>query len=217
MIKAVIFDVDGTICDSEPFHKLARDRVLKDYSLDVEYWSPKALYRGKREYWAEVIDATGINIDVESLVKKEFDQIVELVIERNLKPSKNLVELLEFLKGENIIIGIGSSSDLSYVQNIIKALGIDKYFSVISCGDMVQFAKPAPDIFLKALDMAKVSSEQALVIEDSLTGVKAGHNANIKCVGYDVASGEYKQDLSVCEFVVNDMIQIIDIIKELNA
>ncbi len=217
MIKAVIFDVDGTICDTEPFHKIARDRVLQDYSLDVEYWSPKALYRGKREYWAEVIDATGINIDVESLVKKEFDQIVELVVEKNLKPSKNLVELLEFLKAENIIIGIGSSSDQSYVKKIIKALNVDEYFSVISCGDMVEYAKPAPDIFLKALDMAKVSSEQALVVEDSLTGVKAGHNANIKCVGYDVASGEYKQDMSVCEFVINDMIQIIDIIKGLNA
>ena len=47
MIKAVIFDVDGTIADTEPFHKLARDRVLQEYSLDVEYWSPKALYRGK--------------------------------------------------------------------------------------------------------------------------------------------------------------------------
>ena len=217
MIKAVIFDVDGTIADTEPFHKLARDKVLQDYLLNVEYWSPKALYRGKREYWSEVIKETGIKIDVESLVNREFDQIVELVIENNLKPSKNLVELLEFLKAENIQICIGSSSDLAYVKKIIKALNIDEYFSVISCGDMVELAKPAPDIYLKALEMAKISSEQALVVEDSLTGVKAGHNANIKCVGYDVAQGEYKQDMSVCEFVVNDMIKIIDIVKNLNA
>ena len=87
MIKAVIFDMDGVIADTEPLHKRARDRLLAALGLDVEEISPTAIGRSKRAFWGEVAAKYGLTYTADELTVKEFDALMTIVREERIRPT----------------------------------------------------------------------------------------------------------------------------------
>ena len=85
MIKAVIFDMDGVIADTEPLHKRARDRLLAALGLDVEEISPTAIGRSKRAFWGEVAAKYGLTYTADELTVKEFDALMTIVREERIR------------------------------------------------------------------------------------------------------------------------------------
>lgn len=122
--------------------------------------------------------------------------------------------MLSFLREKNIKAAIASSSDRNYVKGILSLLDFDRYFYAVACGDEVLAAKPAPDVYLRALSLCGVKAEETLSVEDSDTGAKAAAAAYIPCIAYDVVQDkQLKQKFDACTFKVHRMLDIENIVQ----
>ena len=218
MIKAVVFDMDGVIADTEPLHEKARNALLESLGLDVEQLSPQAIGRSKRSFWSEISQKFNLKESGDELTLREFDMIMRIAKESNLKPSQGMKELLEFLEREKIKAAVASSSDRNYVEKILALTDLGGYFCVTACGDEVPCAKPAPDVYLKALNGCGVNASEALAVEDSDTGARAAEAAGIPCIAYDAVEDErLRQSFNICSYKVKKISDIVNIIKGAKA
>jgi len=220
MIKAVLFDLDGTL--------LNRDESLKGF-IDNQYrrlnkWLghiPKETYISR---FIELDNGGYIWKDqVYQQLSKEY-QIFGITWEgllqdyinefrHNCVPFKNLIQMLEELKSSNLQLGMITNGYGQFQLDNIKALGIENYFDVILISEWEGIKKPNPKIFLRALEQLKVSPNQCIFLGDHPENdVKAAQNVGMK--------GIWKKDVrweSVkADFTVNDLAELFLIIKKLN-
>jgi beta-phosphoglucomutase family hydrolase len=184
--KAVIFDMDGVLVDSEPFHAQNEKLMFKKLGLDITD--------------EEHSNFTGVATDVMwqqiSEIRELPYSVVELteltVIQSNkyfgslekIEPFPGLVDLLEKLFDAEIPLAVATSSDAVTMQNILEKSGLRKYFRFTVCRDDVAKSKPAPDVFLRAAKLLGVAPENCLVFEDSKNGIKAAKAAGTYCIAY---------------------------------
>ena len=213
MIRAVIFDMDGVIADTEPLHKRARDKLLAELGLNVEEISPTAIGRSKRVFWGEVTEKYNLPYTADRLTVWEFDMIMQIVREEHIRPTEGLCDLLVSLHRSGIVTAVASSSDRNYVDTVLEVAGLADKFDYSACGNEVPAAKPAPDVYLKALRLCGVSADQAVAVEDSDTGIKAAKTAGLYCIGFDVFLDEnFRQKFTLADVVIHDMSKVISLI-----
>ena len=192
--KAIIFDMDGVMFDTERLYEEAFLSVAKQwgYESDVTLEFVKSFKGQKKESIKKLYKTL---LDEKSLQKtgKEFDadeymkQVLEYLdgyIERNGMPVKQgLIELIKYAHINNIKVAIGTSEKLERVKYYLEKadIGID-LFDAIVCGDMVEHGKPAPDIYLKVCEKLSVNPEDAIVCEDAPNGIMASYNAGTKTI-----------------------------------
>lgn len=209
MIEAMIFDMDGVIADAEPLHAKARNALLAEFGLDVEKISPTAIGRSKRAFWTEVAEKYGLGFTADELTQREFERILEIAETMALPATDGLEDLLKALQKNGINAAVASSSDRSYVDKILQITGLKKYFCAKACGDEVPKAKPAPDVYLKALSLCNTCAANAVAVEDSDTGIAAAKAAGLYCIGYDAVSDEkFRQKFTFADAVVHDMREV---------
>lgn len=190
-MKAVIFDLDGVIADTEPLHALARRQLFERYGLSEQAHSPEAAIGvGKRFFWGKVIEKNGLGCTAEELTKADFDLVFQLIAESGLKPTEGLRELLAYLRKSKIETAVASSSDRSYVDRVLRHFRLTDYFSESACGDEVSRAKPFPDVYLRALQLCRVNADEAYAVEDSSCGMLAAQRAGIRCIAFGSQEGE---------------------------
>ena len=208
MVKAVIFDMDGVIVDSEPIHFESDRMTMKHYG---KYITDEELSRyvgvSNPDMWAELREKYQLEATVEELLETQFSYKKLLIGDRKLEPIDGIRELLEQLKGGEVRIGLASSSSREFIEFMLSNLGLAGYFEVVISGEEVQRGKPFPDIFLKAAQGLGVEPSDCMVIEDSGHGVKAAKRAGMRCVGF-VSPNSAKQDLSSADEVVCSIMQI---------
>ena len=182
-MKAVIFDVDGTLLDTERIYMQA----WKDAAAELGYEIADELLRKTRAI--NVKDAArifeteignGFSYDKTRVVRV---RIAEEIIQREspiLKPG--VTELLAFLQEKRIRLSVASSTHLKGTKEHLSESGILEPFEVVVGGDMVTKGKPNPDIFLKAAELLHLAPEECLVVEDSPAGIRAAHAAGMKAV-----------------------------------
>ena len=206
MAKFVVFDMDGVLADTEPLHRESCRALLEKLRLDVAAILPKAYARSKREFWGEVARENGLLYTADELTRWEFDLLIEIVKKSGLRPTAGLCETLQKLRGAGYTLAVASSSDRVYVQAILEMTGLKEYFSAVACGNDVAAAKPAPDVYLRALELCGAKAEQAIAVEDSDTGISAAKAAGLYCIGYDAVSDEkFRQKFTFADAVVQDM------------
>ena len=183
MLKAVIFDVDGTLLDTERIYM----RAWQDAAAELGYIMPMELLRKTRAVNAK--DAARM---FEEEIGNGFSyektrpirvRIAEEIIEREspiLKPG--VLELLVFLQQKGIRLAVASSTNTKTTKAHLAINGIADCFEVIVGGDMIEKGKPNPDIFLKAAELLGEAPENCIVVEDSPAGIRAGSAAGMKTV-----------------------------------
>lgn len=186
--KAVIFDVDGVMLDSEPLFAAGRKKLCAEYGLK-EPESKNINGTGMRAFWASVLEFNNNTVlDPSELAHKNFEYVLDGVVENGIAETKGLTPLIIGLKESGYILAVGSSSDRFYVEFVLDHLGVSRYFDFTVCGDEVSRAKPYGDIYLKALDLLKLDARECYVIEDSDNGIKASNAAGIPCIGVSLVT-----------------------------
>ena len=183
MLKAVIFDVDGTLLDTERIYMQA----WKEAAAEQGYVMPDELLNKTRGVDAKVAarifeEEIGNGFSYQK-TRPIRVRIAEEIIEREspiLKPS--VLELLSFLREKGIRLSVASSTKTKTTKEHLQINGIADWFEVIVGGDMITKGKPNPDIFLKAAELLGEAPENCIVVEDSPAGIRAGSAAGMKTV-----------------------------------
>ncbi len=183
MLKALIFDFDGLILDTETPEILVWQSIYKDYGfeLPVHEWEKTIGGYGvsnfnAADHLALLSSGRLDSVSLRSRYRKEADAIIH-----GSPVLPGVISMIEQAKERGLQVTIGSSSPHSWVDTHANRLGIFHYFDHIICADDVApgRTKPNPDIFLKALEQLNVKNDAAVVFEDSLNGVSAARSAGI--------------------------------------
>nr|WP_314461726.1 HAD family phosphatase [uncultured Clostridium sp.] len=183
MIKAVIFDLDGLLIDSEVIsYQLYQELLNKyGYSFTIEDYAQN--YSGKTELGN--MEAIVKNYQLPVSIKEGLDYTLSREKEYFIKGvslKSGVRELLDYLKKNKYKIALASSSTKERALYALIQQGIESYFDEMVFGTEVEKGKPNPDIFLKACEKVKVDPENCLVLEDSEAGIQASFSAGIPVI-----------------------------------
>ena len=198
MIKNIIFDFDGVLVDSEILVAKAFSKYMQEIGIKTNE-KEFANLAGKKT--VEVIDILSEKYSLKDK-QKFFDDIMNIASNIYKKELKTVVGVEEFLKKSKHNLYIGSNSMKNRILDGLKRVGLEKYFNPnhIYSFDLVDNPKPHPDIYLKAVNDNDLIIDETIIIEDSVVGVNAGKNANIKVIGL-TAGGHWHTDRDEKELI----------------
>lgn len=203
---AVIFDMDGVIVDSNPFHKKALLQFCQKHGINITEKEMKTSVFGRtnKEWLTDVFG----NIPYEKLkrLEDEKEALFREIYLPYIKPVKGLIEFLEMLKDNRIRIAIATSAPKSNVDFTLSQTGISDYFQTIIDGDSITHSKPHPEIYLTTANKIGVSPDNCVVIEDSLSGIEAAKKAGCKVIG--ITTTHPKSELDHTDFVIENFEQL---------
>src|SRR3989338_11422888 len=204
MIKGIIFDMDGTLLDSEVLKAKAWKMALEEYGAE----NGDNFYRENIGNTGSIISKRAVNefsllIEPEEILRKKENNYLEL-LKKGAEPINSTIEFLKSMVGEKIKLGLASSERKTIIEEQLKLAGVYDYFDVIVSGkDEVERNKPSPEIYLLTAKKLCINANECVVIEDSSPGIEAAKKAGMLCIGYrNPHSGE--QDFSKADFIVND-------------
>lgn len=208
MLKAVIFDMDGVLIDSEPLHFSAIKTVLSKYGINVgdEYLN-NFVGDTNEHLWTVAKEEFGLTKTIDFYIEQQLKSTITCLKEGDYNPINGILYLLQELQNNHIPIGIASSSPPIVISTIIEKIGIRSYINKWVSGNEVAESKPAPYIYLKAAAMFGLQPSECVAIEDSYYGVTAAKAAGLKCIGYK-NSEAVEQDLSQADLIVDNIKKI---------
>jgi HAD superfamily hydrolase (TIGR01509 family) len=202
--KAILFDVDGVIVDSEPLHFAAHKKALAYFGIEITLndYLDFGVAQGDNNLYEKVSEKFGVVIKKEdaSKMKKQFYR--EIFAEKGEMMPGILESLQTFSK--KYVLAVVSSGSLDANEYVLSKFDIRKYFKAIITKEDVEKVKPYPDVYLKALEKLNLSKDEYVAIEDSQTGVEAAKNAGIKCIA--IPCGFTKnQDFSRADILLSNI------------
>ena len=203
-LKAVIFDMDGVILDSEPIYYQIETKFFGNLGIsisDEEYHTFVGL--SMMEMCRRIKNNHNLKEEIETLVKSNNEVVFQhFSNSENLQSTPFLEQFMQNLLENNIKLAVASSSSKKLIEVILEKLILKKYFKICVSGNEVKNGKPAPDVFLYTANLMNVNPEECLVIEDSTNGVKAAKSAEMMCVGFQ-NSNSGNQDLSDADMIIS--------------
>lgn len=202
MLKAVLFDMDGVIIDSEPQHARAAVLALKRYNVDITIdYAYKFIGTTTYHMCKKIVEDFHLSVTAEELLKANEEMKDELSRTEGYIAIPYVIELMKNLKMHGIKMIIASSSSALNIKEVMQYLQIDDIMDGYISGTTVAHPKPAPDIFLAAAKYLGVDPSECIVIEDSNHGVTAAAAAHITSIGY-LNPNSGNQDLSQAAILV---------------
>lgn len=210
-LKAVIFDMDGVLSDTQKLHAQAQSLILEEYGVEMSPEDITRKYAGKPPgtLFREESPVSG---PMKAHAKKQ-DVLYELVEREGVEPIEGSQQLVRELEGD-YKLGVASSSQPDFIQEVVGSLGLSEYFEVIKSASEVPNGKPAPDVFLEVAAELGVNPEDCLVIEDGRSGMKGSTEAGMVCIGLVDEPGEYPAHETVTSLSELDSQSIEDIYSE---
>ena len=203
---AFVFDMDGVIVDTNPYHKISLGEFAAKYGyfLSEEDLIKKIYGRTNKEWIPNLLGRT-LSAEEVSRYGEEKEKMFRDLYEKEIVEVKGLTKFLEEATRLNIIMAIGTSAPRSNVDFVLKHTGIGKYFSVILDESHVTHGKPNPEIYINCAASLNLPTSKCIVFEDSLSGVAAGRAAGSPVVG--VATTHTAQELGT-KVVIRDFTEI---------
>lgn len=218
MEKAVIFDMDGVIIDSEQFHKEAAYVLIDRLGFSVSETLFET-FTGRRsvDCWQMMMDAQEQEFDFDPVKLAQEEEEIFFSIyyeEQKAELVPGVQELIMKFRSLGLKLIVASSSPVLAIEKMLKHFRLESVFTGFVSGEQVQHGKPEPDIFLLAANQLGVDPSNCLVIEDSDAGLLAAKRAGMKAVGY-ANPNSHNQQLNEADLVVNDFMGEWDQIQKL--
>ena len=207
MLKALLFDVDGTLADTErDGHRVAFNAAFRDFGLDWDwdvglYGKLLAVTGGKErmryyveQFRTDYVKPADFDAMVIELHKAKTRHYTQMLAEGGIPLRPGVRRLLEEAKDAGLILGVATTTTPENVTALLEhslAPGSMDWFDVIAAGDIVPAKKPAPDIYVWAMEKLGLEPEQCLAFEDSRNGIRSSQGAGLKTV---VTVNDYTRD-----------------------
>ncbi len=204
-LKAVLFDMDGVIVDTEPLHRKAYFKTFDDLGIQV----PEGMYTAFTGYSTKKVCETLIEKfslshtyeEIAGIKRAYFKDFFYNDEDFDLIPGvKNLIE---HYYDNGITLILASSATMTTINMVFEKFGLEKYFSGKISGADLKESKPHPEVFLLAAELAGEPTGNCMVIEDSTNGIMASHRAGIFCAAYRSTHSK-NQDYTLADTVVSD-------------
>ena len=205
MLKAVLFDMDGVIVDTEPLHHKAYKMMFDDVGIDVS----DAMYRsftgqstrGICEFLCKHFE---LSLDPIVLEKGKRAHFTKLFFEDpDLQLLDGVEDLIKDYHANGLTLVVASSASMFTINNVMKRFNLDPYFKDKLSGADLKASKPHPEIFINAAKAAGVSTSECFVIEDSTNGIIAAKEANIYCIAFKSEHSK-DQDYTRADMLISD-------------
>lgn len=183
-VRGVIFDMDGVLCDSEPYMMRAAESLyVERYGLTIAAEAFEPFYgRGDIEFICGPVERQGVAVDREALMTAFFERYFEL-IEGRMQALPGAAELVREVRGRGLKLAVATSSEGRKLRGNLRVIGLEPaWFDALVCAQDVKQKKPAPDLFLAAAERLGLDPGQCVVVEDSVSGVQAAKAAGCVCV-----------------------------------
>ena len=182
-IKAVLFDLDGTLTDTEKYYQSAWPEALKHFGYEMSPEKPLELrslgrpfvFEKFKEWYGEDVDYWAIRDYRKALVE-------DILKEEGIPLKPGVHETLSWLKDHNIFISLVTANDRERAHRYLKKIGLFDYFNAIICADMVEQGKPAPDIYAYACKELQVKPADTFAVEDSPNGCLSAYRAGCNVI-----------------------------------
>ena len=184
MLKAILFDLDGTLVDAKEWHYEAFNKALRLFGFEISKKDHLSIYDGlpTRDKLKLLTEREGLPETLYEPVFRLKQEFTLQEIEKNCKPVFNVVETLQELKDRGYKLGLCSNAIRKSVDLMLYYSGIMNCFDLILSNQDVTFAKPDPEIYEVARHRLKVKAEDCIVVEDNLKGIEAGKKARMKVI-----------------------------------
>lgn len=183
MIRTVLFDLDGTLIDTEKYYRICWPMALKDFGYemtDEQALSMRSL--GRPFAPARLKELFGEDIDYYAVRDRRKELMNACIEEHGIDIKPGAVRLLQYLRDHKIPAAVATATDLERTKKYLKDLGLIKYFSAVISATMVKEGKPSPDIYLYACERLQAEPEECMAVEDSPNGVMSAWRAGCKVV-----------------------------------
>lgn len=208
MIKAIIFDMDGLLINSEPVWFRARKGLLKNKDLDWT-WANQTQTMGlsTKGWLAYMLSQTKGLFTEEEILTGIIERMKNYYLngEVDIMPGAN--EALSFAKN-NFKVGLASGSYKEILLNVVSSNNWDKYFDEILSSDDIERGKPHPDIYLDVMNLLGVYGEETIILEDAAEGIRAGVAAGAKTIAIP------SKDVNIQKDILDSAYAVIDTLKD---
>ena len=217
-IKAVLFDMDGLMVDTESLateafiHSAKKQGydMTKEETLLVLGFTTKSIY----DFWENYFKNS--DVSGKQLVDDHYKYIENILFTTGPRKMPYIEELLKYLKESNYKVAVASSSNMDHIINNMEKTGLKKYIDEFASGAEVENGKPAPDVFLLAAERLGVKPENCLVLEDSKSGVIAGSSAGAKVIMVPDMFSPDEECKERTYRIVGNLGEVISVLEEKN-
>ena len=184
MIRAVLFDMDGTVLDTEKIYCASLAKVVAGMRMADELDDVLLAISGRNraDIYAYLHARYGEDFPAEELFAKRDEMLMKQIDEEGVPFKPGFPEVFETLKKQGLAVALVTSTHRARVEKYLKMTGMENTFDYIKTGESVKHSKPAPDIFLLTAEAMGFAPEECVVVEDSRNGVLSGVSAGMKVV-----------------------------------
>lgn len=211
MIKAVLFDMDGLLIDSEPLWRQAEKKVFGELGVYLEPHMFEQMMGYRIEevvaHWRRVFGWQG---PTDSQVIDKILAEMQHLINTEAKPLPGVDHAFAFFQEKELPMAIASSSHMVLIETVVAKLGIEKELALLHSAQLEEFGKPHPQVFLTSAEKLNVLPAQCLVFEDSVNGVIAAKAAKMKTIAIPEPNDRNNARFAIADAQLDSLLAVND-------